>query len=90
MLKTRIATIIILGAIILSACGGVTPYPTPSTPSATFAPATTTPISTATSLPFETVTPWYTPTPETLNGYPTPQALVALPTCDKYGEGLCN
>jgi len=71
MLKTRIATTIILGAIILSACGGVTPYPTPSTPSPTFIPLTTAPIPIATSLPYVIPTQTYTPTPETLYGYPT-------------------
>ena len=81
MLKIRIATIIVLSAIILSACGGVTPYPTPSTPSVTFIPSTTTPIPTATSLPSATITPWYTPTPETLNGYPTPEAVITFPPC---------
>ncbi len=90
MLKTRFATTIILGAIILSACGGVTPYPTPSTPSATFVPATTTPILTATSLPSITPTPWNTPISEMLEGYPTPEVLGPLPTCETRGSGLCN
>ncbi len=75
MLKTRIATTIILGAIILSACGGVTPYPTPTISSPTLFFPTTTPLPTLTS------TPAVTPTPETLYGYPTPQAVV-LPTCN--------
>jgi hypothetical protein len=81
MLKTRIATTIILGAIILSACGGVTPYPIPTISSPTLIFPTTTPLPTFTSMP--TITPTFenTPTPETLYGYPTPQAAV-LPTCN--------
>lgn len=78
-MKIKIIVIIISSAIILSACGGVTPYPTPTLPSPTSI-LPTTPLSTMTSTP--TITPTFenTPTPETLYGYPTPEAAV-WPTC---------
>lgn len=92
MFKTRIAIVIILGAIILSACGGVTPYPTPITLSPTLTFPTTTLIPTATILPSTTPTPPSTPTPETFFGYPTPEAAVETSTCNSYSkdDGSCR
>jgi hypothetical protein len=78
-MKTKITLPILICAIILTACGGVTPYPTPLTVSPTFViPTISSP--TVTSTPTLTPIPWKTPTPETLYGYPTPEIMV-VPTC---------
>jgi len=80
MLKIKIISIIVLLAIILSACGAVTPYPTPTMPSPTLILPTTTPLPTLTGTPTITSTFENTPTPETVFGYPTPEA-AEVPTC---------
>lgn len=78
-MKTKITLPILICAIFLTACGGVTPYPTQLTVSPTFViPTISSP--TATSTPTSTPIPWKTPTPETLYGYPTPEVMV-VPTC---------
>ena len=82
-MKTKITLPILICAIFLTACGGVTPYPTPLTVSATFViPTISSP--TVTSTPTLTPIPWKTPTPETLYGYPTPEIMV-VPTCGVDG-----
>jgi hypothetical protein len=78
-MKTKFALPIIIYAIFLTACGGVTPYPMPLTVSPTFVTPTVS-FLTTTSTPTLTPIPWKTPTPETLYGYPTPEIMV-VPTC---------
>jgi hypothetical protein len=80
-MKTKIALYCLICIFFLSACGSVTPYPTSSVASPTFAFTTTESLPTLTITPTVTETPWNTPTPETLSGYPTPQSAV-LPTCN--------
>ena len=78
-MKTKFTLPIIIYAIFLTACGGVTPYPMPLTVSPTFViPTISSP--TVTSTLTLTPIPWKTPTPETLYGYPTPEIMV-VPTC---------
>ena len=82
-MKTKIALPVFICVIFLTACGGVTPYPTPLTVSPTFdIPTTSLPI--VISTPTLTPIPWKTPTPETLYGYPTPEIMV-VPTCGIEG-----
>lgn len=80
-MKTKIVLLYLICTILLSACGGVTPYSTSLAASPTFALPSTKPVPTITTTPTLTQTPWNTPTPETLSGYPTPQPAV-LPTCN--------
>jgi len=82
-LKTKSAIIVLLSAIYISACGGVTPIPLTETPTPKVATTTNTPYFTNTP----TVTPvrWETPTPETIPGYPTPQVPEEL---DPFGSDV--
>ncbi len=80
-MKIKIEILFLVCAILLAACGGVTPYPISLAESPTFAIPTTKPLPTLTNTPTLTPIPWHTPTPETLYGYPTLQPAV-LPTCN--------
>ena len=83
-MKTKNVLTILIYGLLLSACVGVTPYPTPLMASPTLiTPAiitgTPSPIPTNT-VPLTPTRQWYGPTPETLYGYPTPEVMV-VPTC---------
>ncbi len=86
-MKIKSVLTILIYALLLSSCVGVTPFPTPLI----MLPTRTAPTTTVTTTPAPTntltLTPtprWFTPTPETLYGYPTPEIMV-LPTCGSEG-----
>ncbi len=81
MPKIKLTTIIVLIAIISSACGAVTPYPTTTISSPTLTVPRATPLPTLTITPAITPTFENTSTPGTLYGYPTPEPAI-LPTCN--------
>lgn len=87
-MKTKNVLTILVYAFLLSACVGVTPFPTPPIASPTLiTPATITGTPSPTPTNTVTLTPtheWYRPTPETLYGYPTPEIMV-VPTCGPEG-----